>query len=100
MRQRAGLPALASGKTDTQAHFLEAIKQERRIEFMWEGLRWFDLIRWGDMVSTYQKFFAQSDEGNGQYVKQVDNNRAIFAIPQTEMDIYDNTSILWQNDGY
>ena len=100
VRQRAGLPALASGKTDTQAHFLEAIKQERRIEFMWEGLRWFDLIRWGDMVSTYQKFFAQSDEGNGQYVKQVDNNRAIFAIPQTEMDIYDNTSILWQNDGY
>ena len=100
VRQRAGLANLSADKTDTKAHFLEAIKHERRIEFMWEGLRWFDLVRWGDMVSTYQKFFAQSDEGNGQFVKQVSDKRAIFAIPQTEMDIYDDKTILWQNDGY
>lgn len=100
VRERAGLPNLSADKTDTREHFLEAIKQERRVEFMWEGARWFDLIRWGDMVDTYKQFFAQTDEGNGQYVKQVSEKRAIFAIPQTEMDIYDNTSILWQNDGY
>lgn len=100
VRSRAGLPALSEAQTASKDAFLSAIKRERRSEFMFEGTRWFDLVRWGDMVSTYKAFFAQSDEGNGRYVSNVNENRAIFAIPQDEMNTYDNTDILWQNPGY
>jgi len=45
-------------------------------------------------------FLNESDEGNGRYSKNVQSFRAIFAIPQAEMDRYDNTSVMWQNEGY
>lgn len=36
----------------TQAAMRTAIKNERRWEFAMEGLRFYDLVRWGDAVST------------------------------------------------
>ena len=41
VRARAGLPAVA--------YSLDAIKEERLHEFAFEGLHWFDLVRWGDV---------------------------------------------------
>ena len=40
VRDRVGLPSVPVS--------MEAIKHERRMEFVGEGLRWFDLVRWGD----------------------------------------------------
>lgn len=100
IRARARLANLTAEQTATKSAFLTAIKQERRIEFLWEGLRWFDLIRWGDWESTFKAFFAYSDAGNGRYIDNVKSYRSIFAIPQAEMDRYDNKSVMWQNDGY
>jgi hypothetical protein len=43
VRDRAGLPALASGLTKQQ--FIDAVLQERSWEFFGEGDRWYDLTR-------------------------------------------------------
>jgi hypothetical protein len=100
VRNRAKLTNLTSLQTASAASFLTAIKQERRSEFMFEGLRWFDLVRWGDFVTVMKNFLDEPDEGNGRSSANVQSFRAIFAIPQTEMDRYDNTSVMWQNPGY
>lgn len=100
VRARAKLPALTAAQTATAAAFLNVIKQERRAEFMYEGQRWFDLVRWGDFVTTMKAFFSETDEGDGRYVRYVTQNRAIFAIPQSEIDHYDNKTIMPQNPDY
>ena len=94
------MPKLTEAQTASSTAFLNVIKQERRAEFLFEGQRWFDLVRWGDFVTTMSAFFSESDEGNGRYVKYVTSNRAIFAIPQSEIDRYDNSAIMPQNPDY
>ena len=99
VRTRAGLAGLMTNKTSSRDNFREAIKQERRIEFAYEGLRWNDLVRWGDAMEVMNKFLQDQDEGNGIY--QCDGTyRYIFAIPQEEITRYANSSKMWQNDGY
>jgi len=44
IRQRAGLPSLPN---DGSVDFMAALRHERRIEFLGEGHRFFDLRRWG-----------------------------------------------------
>jgi tetratricopeptide (TPR) repeat protein len=100
VRARAKLPALTAAQTATADALLRVIKQERRAEFMFEGQRWFDLVRWGDFVTTMKAFFEETDEGDGRYVKYVTQSRAIFAIPQSEIDRYDNKEIMPQNPDY
>lgn len=48
VRQRAGLAPIAS-------YSLEALKKERRYELAFEGLRWFDIMRWGDAPDLLAK---------------------------------------------
>lgn len=100
VRERAKLDDLTSLQTASEASLLTAIKQERRVEFMYEGLRWFDLVRWGDFIPVMSNFFDETDEGNGRYSSNVQSFRAVFAIPQAEMDRYDDTSVMWQNPEY
>lgn len=44
VRNRVGLGNLPTGMTKIQ--FREAVLNERALEFSWEEVRWFDLIRW------------------------------------------------------
>ena len=44
IRNRVGLPDLATGMTQVQ--FREALLAERVCEFAFEEVRWFDLVRW------------------------------------------------------
>ena len=46
IRNRGKLPALDRNKFGTRDTFFEAIKQERAIEFVAEGQRFFDIRRW------------------------------------------------------
>ena len=88
VRRRAGLPDV-SGLSQDQMR--EAIIHERRMELAFEGHRWFDLIRLG---------------GDGQYAidflhsigkTNVNRDRLLFPIPQTEMDA---NPLMTQNPGY
>jgi hypothetical protein len=80
VRERAGLaplPATVSG----QDALIDAILQERRVEFAMEGHRFFDLRRLG----------------RAEAVLAIPANRLIFPIPQDERDVNPNLS---QNPGY
>ncbi len=100
VRNRAKLPSLTLVQSASAASLLTVIKKERRSEFMFEGLRWFDLVRWGDFVPVMTNFLNESDEGNGRYSKNVQAFRSLFAVPQGEIDRYVNASVMGQNPGY
>lgn len=47
VRYRSGLPGLTEEEASSPDAFFEALKTERMIEFFHEGLRYFDVRRWG-----------------------------------------------------
>lgn len=68
----------------TSDDLLTAIKRERRAELALEGLRLYDLIRWGDYASTMQAFYeTYGFAGKG---RNADANSWPFPIPQIEID--------------
>ena len=91
VRDRAGLPPIA--------YTLEALKQERMHELAFEGLRWFDLVRWGiakEELETYSAFEGSLIEVyNGLSFSEKNN---IFPIPQDQIDRIGGN--LQQNPGY
>jgi hypothetical protein len=87
IRQRAGLQALRAGLN--QAAFRDSIQQERRWEMYAESSRWFDLVRWGKLVSTMK---ALNDP-----LSQIAEKHTLFPIPQSEMD---RNPALKQNEGW
>jgi starch-binding outer membrane protein, SusD/RagB family len=88
VRNRAGLLPL-SGLTKSQ--FKDAILQERRLEFCFEGHRWFDLVRTGRLVDAVktENSFARS--------ATIQTFHTLFPIPQREIDA---NKALIQNNGY
>jgi hypothetical protein len=99
-----------AGFTDTDAlsypagDHREIIRNERRIELAIEGLRLFDIRRWGtiETVMNGNPHGAKFAAGNTQYIqldeRKFDSERDyLFAVPQSQRDINDN---LTQNPGY
>lgn len=87
VRKRAGLAAVSDL---TQEAMREKIIHERRMELAFEGHRWFDMIRVnnGEYAIQYLKSIGKSN---------VNKNRLLFPIPQTEMDA---NTLMTQNPGY
>jgi starch-binding outer membrane protein, SusD/RagB family len=80
----------------TSDDLLKAIKHERRVELALEGLRLYDLIRWGDYATTMQAFYQKygfADKGIS-----ASENSWPFPIPQTEIDA--SNGVLVQNSNY
>lgn len=75
---------------------LAAIKHERRVEFGMEGMRFYDLIRWGDYVPVMQEF-SKLPYSSGKGSK-VDNETWPYPIPQSEIDRTGGS--IKQNPGY
>ena len=87
IRKRALLPSL-SGLS--QAEFFTALKRERRVEFFFESKRRFDLIRWGELVSTISSKFPE---------KNIKAHNVVWPIPTIEIQI--NSGLKGeQNPGY
>jgi starch-binding outer membrane protein, SusD/RagB family len=103
VRTRAGMPAIATGKT--QAQLRDAVRYERRAEFVLEGRRLFDIRRWriAEQVMSGQKYGIDFVEG-GAVKKYIADNRRfdpardyLWPIPQRELGLMPN---LKQNPGY
>ncbi len=66
-------PTLANYKVEPYATFpsqeyaRKAVRMERRLELALEGHRWFDLIRWGDIVNTMNAFFTSEAAFHSYY---------------------------------
>jgi len=91
IRTRAGLAILAADPT------LDDIKRERKLEFIGEGRRYFDLVRWGETeaISTLSAFTAYyHSKLNGQLPTKKD---LLLPIPQNELKTRSNWT---QNIGY
>jgi hypothetical protein len=69
--------------------FRKAIQDERLFEFIQEGKRWFDLVRWGILVEEISKVSFKSAVSERNY---------LYPIPQEQRDL--NPEGLWQNPGY
>jgi tetratricopeptide (TPR) repeat protein len=89
VRTRAGLIPL-SGLS--KADFTLALEKERRVEFLLEGHRWFDLIRTGRLQTVMNKHFIDK-----KLNFTVQDYELLMPIPQKERDIDPN---LKQNTGY
>jgi hypothetical protein len=98
VRKRAGLTALTATTTPDQTAFRNAIMQERRVEFAFEGLRWFDLIRWGTAMTVMNNFLSKPAQDGGTF--RMKEHQILFPIPFDELNRYQDTKILWQNPGY
>lgn len=84
VRDRAHVPEYSGlSQDDTR----EKIYLERRFEFYLEGQRWFDLVRTGRALST------MASTGMKDYM-------TIFPLPQAQIQIINDPSILPQNPGY
>lgn len=92
-RSRAGLTDKTAIDIPNQQAFRLAMEQERRLEFAFEGLRWFDLVRTGRAVAV-----MNSKKVAFNLVKDLTDNDLVFPIPQSQIDI--NKTKISQNTGY
>ena len=118
-RQRVELPGLLKADL-SQAQLREAIRKERRVELAFEGLRYFDVLRWGIAAEVLNHTFtgvklsddpsARNYRGSGSSASPVDKDmyyqfekrtwdahNRYFPIPQNDLNINKN---LKQNEGY
>ncbi|SMO44020.1 Starch-binding associating with outer membrane [Saccharicrinis carchari] len=86
VRTRAGVDPIAATA--------ENIKLERRREFVGEGMRFWDLVRWGDTNLLTESIPAYSSE------RTWNDDMKYLAIPQSEIDKTEGEFKLVQNKGY
>ncbi|MFI0430470.1 RagB/SusD family nutrient uptake outer membrane protein [Mariniflexile sp. HMF6888] len=89
IRNRVGLPDLASEKTANMASFNDAILNERMHELYCEGFSREDLIRHGKLVETLKQLSGTD---------MVSEDRSLYPIPQS--DITASKGAIKQNPGY
>ncbi|WP_163397958.1 RagB/SusD family nutrient uptake outer membrane protein [Flavobacterium fluviatile] len=80
VRQRAGgLPPVG--------YSIEALKEERLHEFAFEGLHWFDLVRWGDVETAFNDVIPVVNSGTAANytAKYRTETKGLVPIPETEM---------------
>ena len=96
VRARPGveMPALPAGLSKDEMR--EKIRHERRVEFALEGLRYFDLRRWGIAVQKLNGFVQNPLTPSIKTVYR--SNFDYWPLPQSELDR--NKPELIQNDGY
>lgn len=96
VRTRAGLDAVA--------YSLNAIKKERMYEFAFEGIRWFDLVRWGDVENDANNYFSRpapvlNDNTPATYsVKYRPEIKGLLPIPESEIRL--SNGAYEQNPGW
>ena len=92
IRNRAGIGVINPEPT-TKADLIKAIMKERKLEFAFEGHRYFDLMRSGTIMQELQNIPRR----NGPNVGLTEIGRALFPIPNFEIDANPN---LLQNEAY
>lgn len=92
VRERAGL--------DPVSYSLAALKEERKHELAFEGLRWFDLVRWGDVDNAFNGTVDVNNSGvPGTYsVNYRPETKGLVSIPEREISLSNGT--YEQNPGW
>ncbi|MBO4610747.1 MAG: RagB/SusD family nutrient uptake outer membrane protein, partial [Bacteroidales bacterium] len=74
-----------AGLTDTVDATLDNIKKERALEFVGEGKRYWDLIRWGDAPTVL------GPDAYGYRTNTWSESKKYLPIPQSEIDAAQGT---------
>ncbi|MDB5264406.1 MAG: hypothetical protein JWQ14_3689 [Adhaeribacter sp.] len=92
--------ALTMTGLTTKDQFLEAILKERRVEFAFENLRWFDLVRTGKVMAVMSAKNVGGDKPNAASALPYTFSETdlLFPIPQVQIDA--SSGNLTQNPGY
>lgn len=90
VRARGAMPAV-TGVT------LDDLLEERRKEFLGEGLRWHDLVRTGKVLSVMNAWIPEEDV-EGKMLDPITYIHIIYPIPQSQMDV--KKGLYSQNEGY
>lgn len=100
IRDRAELPTLPMGSY-TQASFREAVWKERWMEFCYEGITWFDMIRlrkvWNETERNFDDFVGHKNL-NISGGATLEDKHLLFPLPLAEMQ--NNPNLRPQNPGY
>ncbi|MDR2042061.1 MAG: RagB/SusD family nutrient uptake outer membrane protein, partial [Tannerella sp.] len=102
IRARAGMPSIPAGAQD---ELRRALRHERRIETAFEGLRYFDIIRWriagqvkpGKAYGARMKAISENMDHKFMEDRFWDDKMYLFPIPQNARDANPN---LTQNPGW
>lgn len=89
-----------SGADWTQDYARQALRYERRMEFAMEGVRFFDLVRWGVAAQTLNDYFAVESQRH-DYLKQAHftaGRDEYLPIPQNQINF--TQGLYKQNPGY
>ncbi len=87
VRARVSMPTveIAEGTGLNKDQMIAVIRHERRVELAFEGLRFFDLKRWGQMPQAYQRMTADAAPGYTPVYRQ--RKSETLPIPLRELDI-------------
>lgn len=70
-----------------QDYARKAVRMERRIELAMEGHRWFDLVRWGNVVETMNNYYASEVKVRSYYQgANLTSDEIYFPIPVNQVD--------------
>lgn len=93
IRLRARLPEKTGAEIPNQEAFRLAMEQERRVEFAFEGHRWYDLVRTDRAITVINSKAAEIN-----LVAPISANNLVAPIPQSQVEI--NRGKITQNPGY
>ena len=94
VRQRAGIADLPTGLSQEQMR--QAIRNERRWEFAFEGIRYFDMRRWGIAKEVINSITSDETYNLGSH-KEFSDANYLWPIPQAVLNANPK---LEQNPGY
>ena len=118
VRLRAEMPAVDRTKYATADKLRELVRRERRVEFAYEGMRRYDLLRWGTLADVMPETIYHMNgtitnnknaEGDydvvlAPYTNDIEEVRKftkgkneLLPVPQTVIDVNPNIT---QNPGY
>ncbi|MCS3553183.1 MULTISPECIES: RagB/SusD family nutrient uptake outer membrane protein [unclassified Sphingobacterium] len=96
LRVRAGLPKVDRGAYGSQSKLRELIRNERAVELVLEGVRYYDIRRWKTAPDVMKNIY---DVKNGLAQERIWNDRLyLMPVPQSQIDL--SYGVLKQNTGY
>ncbi|QPH37852.1 RagB/SusD family nutrient uptake outer membrane protein [Pedobacter endophyticus] len=95
VRTRAGIASVPTGRSQNQMR--EIIRQERKFEFAFEGIRYFDIRRWGIAESVINSIKSDELYNLGSKKLFLPSNY-LWPVPQAALDA--NPNLKPNNPGY
>ena len=96
IRERALCEPVETNCTAERAQYY--ITRERRIEFLGEGLQWFDQVRRGTWEQDTKEMILRYNTPAGTSLDYVKTGRHLYPIPLNQMNI--TPGLYKQNEGY